>query len=156
MIQYIKSVLCRVAERLSYIEDARCLKVKHSYIHSYVFSPQSVVGKALCPFNGNNVHSVALGQFPFKLLPVLTIHTPAYFTSPPRECSSYRLCVDSAKRALSRIRHAIILYVPLPFFLIYFFFNRSVGLIPLMPPHFCSLFFVETAELRWKWKDIGL
>jgi len=28
MIKYIKSVLCRVAKRLSYIEDARCLKVK--------------------------------------------------------------------------------------------------------------------------------
>ena len=28
LIKYIKSVLCRVAKRLSYIEDARCLKVK--------------------------------------------------------------------------------------------------------------------------------
>ena len=28
MIKYIKSVLWRVAKRLSYIEDARCLKVK--------------------------------------------------------------------------------------------------------------------------------
>jgi len=27
LIKYIKSVLCRVAERLSYIEDARRLKV---------------------------------------------------------------------------------------------------------------------------------
>jgi len=32
MIKYIKSVLWRVAKRLSYIEDARCLKVnKWSY-----------------------------------------------------------------------------------------------------------------------------
>jgi len=28
LIKYIKSVLWRVATRLSYIEDARCLKVK--------------------------------------------------------------------------------------------------------------------------------
>jgi len=28
LIKYIKSVLRRVAKRLSYIEDARCLKVK--------------------------------------------------------------------------------------------------------------------------------
>ena len=28
LIKYIKSVLCRAAKRLSYIEDARCLKVK--------------------------------------------------------------------------------------------------------------------------------
>ena len=27
LIKYIKSVLCRVAKRLSHIEDARCLKV---------------------------------------------------------------------------------------------------------------------------------
>jgi len=30
LIKYIKSVLWRVAKRLSYIEDARCPKVKHS------------------------------------------------------------------------------------------------------------------------------
>jgi len=30
-IKYIKSVLWRVAKRLSYIEDARCLKVKLSH-----------------------------------------------------------------------------------------------------------------------------
>ena len=30
LIKYIKSVLCRVAKRLSYIEDARCLKVKRN------------------------------------------------------------------------------------------------------------------------------
>ena len=32
LIKYIKSVLWRVAKRLSYIEDARCLKVKCSLI----------------------------------------------------------------------------------------------------------------------------
>ena len=30
LIKYIKSVLWRVVKRLSYIEDARCLKVKES------------------------------------------------------------------------------------------------------------------------------
>ena len=32
LIKYIKTVLWRVAKRLSYIEDARCLKVKYMYI----------------------------------------------------------------------------------------------------------------------------
>jgi len=31
LIKYIKSVLWRVAKRLSYVEDARCLKVKLGY-----------------------------------------------------------------------------------------------------------------------------
>ena len=31
LIKYIKSVLWRVAKRLSYIHDARCLKVKASF-----------------------------------------------------------------------------------------------------------------------------
>ena len=31
LIKYIKSVLWRVAKHLSYIENARCLKVKPSY-----------------------------------------------------------------------------------------------------------------------------
>ena len=35
LIKYIKSVLWRVAKRLSYIEDAQCLKVKH--FHTLVF-----------------------------------------------------------------------------------------------------------------------
>ena len=40
LVKYIKSVLWRVAKRLSYMEDARCLKVKYSridilYHHEY-------------------------------------------------------------------------------------------------------------------------
>ena len=36
MIKYIKSVLWRVSESLSYIEDARCLKVKvYKYLCIY-------------------------------------------------------------------------------------------------------------------------
>ena len=31
LIIYIKSVLWRVAKRLSYIEDARCLRVNHAF-----------------------------------------------------------------------------------------------------------------------------
>ena len=31
LIKYIKSVLWRVARRLSYIQDARCLKVKSAF-----------------------------------------------------------------------------------------------------------------------------
>jgi len=35
LIKYIKGVLCRVAKRLSYIEDARCLKVKVVFSERY-------------------------------------------------------------------------------------------------------------------------
>ena len=34
LIKYIKSVLWRVAKRLSYIKDARCLKVKQGNVYS--------------------------------------------------------------------------------------------------------------------------
>jgi len=33
LIKYIKSILWRVAKRLSYIEDAQCLKVKAVSFH---------------------------------------------------------------------------------------------------------------------------
>ena len=36
LIKYIKSVLCRVVKRLSYIEDARCLKVIDAADKRYV------------------------------------------------------------------------------------------------------------------------
>ena len=36
LIKYIKSVLWRVAKRLSYIEDARCLKFKCDEIKTFV------------------------------------------------------------------------------------------------------------------------
>jgi len=32
LIKYIKSVLCRVAKRLYYIEDSRCLKVNRPLV----------------------------------------------------------------------------------------------------------------------------
>jgi len=35
LIKYIKSVLWRVAKCLSYIEEARCLKVKHIFTTFY-------------------------------------------------------------------------------------------------------------------------
>jgi len=37
LIKYIKSVLWRVAKRLSYIQDARCLKVKAMYLDIIIF-----------------------------------------------------------------------------------------------------------------------
>ena len=39
MIKYIKSVLWRVAKRLSYTEDARCLKVKKAELLQRVVTP---------------------------------------------------------------------------------------------------------------------
>jgi len=35
LIKYIKSVLWRVAKRLSYIEEARCLKVNYQVMHAH-------------------------------------------------------------------------------------------------------------------------
>jgi len=35
LIKYIKSVLWKVAKRLSYIEDARCLKVEGHGIYTF-------------------------------------------------------------------------------------------------------------------------
>jgi len=35
LIKYTKSVLWRVAKRLSYIQDAGCLKVKHTNTDTY-------------------------------------------------------------------------------------------------------------------------
>ena len=36
LIKYIKSVLWRVAKRLSYIEDARCLKVIEAVVNIWI------------------------------------------------------------------------------------------------------------------------
>jgi len=46
LIKYIKSVLWRVAKCLSYIEEARCLKVKNSYLLCLQLSAYS--GSLLC------------------------------------------------------------------------------------------------------------
>ena len=55
LIKYIKSVICRVAKRLSCTEDARCLKVKYcphgENIQMEVL--QEVVGKHKCIFSEN-------------------------------------------------------------------------------------------------------
>ena len=37
LIKYIKSVLWRAVKRLSYIQDARCLKVKRNFLPSECF-----------------------------------------------------------------------------------------------------------------------
>ena len=41
-MKYMKSVLWRVAKRLSYIEEARCLKVKSRFTHSMPFPCHAV------------------------------------------------------------------------------------------------------------------
>jgi len=38
LIKYIKSVLWRVVKRLSYIQDARCLKIKSWYLRKISIS----------------------------------------------------------------------------------------------------------------------
>ena len=42
LIKYIKSVLWRVAKRLSYIEDARCLKVNEHIEKTHVYISAAV------------------------------------------------------------------------------------------------------------------
>jgi len=52
LIKYIKSVLWRGAKRLSYIEDARCLKVKgFSFISQIMHSLHNVYEKNMCGDN---------------------------------------------------------------------------------------------------------
>jgi len=41
LIKYVKSVLWRVAKRLSYIEDARCLKVNSRIGNTSLYSRKS-------------------------------------------------------------------------------------------------------------------
>ena len=53
LIKYIKSVRRRVAKRLSYIEDARCLKVKARWL-LYVPPGLTLKNSAYCP------HSISL------------------------------------------------------------------------------------------------
>ena len=70
-IKYIKSVLWRVAKRLSYIEDARCLKVNavmeltlYFWIRSNIispFAPRSTkwcLSFAFCDYNGVRIFLV--------------------------------------------------------------------------------------------------
>ena len=48
LIKYIKSVLWRVAKRLSYIQDARCLKKFSALLLHILFSPVVCVYRELC------------------------------------------------------------------------------------------------------------
>jgi hypothetical protein len=50
LIKYIKSVLWRVAKRLSYVEDARCLKVKEML---WWYGPASISPELDCRRYGN-------------------------------------------------------------------------------------------------------
>ena len=47
LIKYIKSVLWRVAKRLSYIEDARCLKVNLATLQYHIQGPYLLSGEIL-------------------------------------------------------------------------------------------------------------
>jgi len=49
LIKYIKSVLWREAKRLSYVEDARCLKVNEHSTNTYTMSTR------LCSFTRSSV-----------------------------------------------------------------------------------------------------
>ena len=46
LVKYIKSVLWKVVKRLSYIEEARCLKVKRTIFHLIFHSVHTVNIKA--------------------------------------------------------------------------------------------------------------
>jgi len=62
LIKYIKSVLWRIRKRLSYIEDARCLKVNFSVVYT------------------NKSHALQRFQFLWSYLrAVLTFSSPSTF-----------------------------------------------------------------------------
>ena len=52
LIKYVKSILWRVAKRLSYIEDARCLKVNGNRTQLNSALMQQVLKMALCSLTG--------------------------------------------------------------------------------------------------------
>ena len=60
LIKYIKSVLWRVAKRLSYIKDARCLKVNSDmYNYKYMHLDSTASFLVETPFNLCNDVSVS-------------------------------------------------------------------------------------------------
>ena len=80
LIKYIKNVLWRVAKRLSYIEDARCLEVKllSDYTSQRWLNDKTDVPKLYSPHNKFSVHFVfvcpnranfRLNRFPQVCLP---------------------------------------------------------------------------------------
>ena len=54
LIKYIKSVLWRETKRLSYIEDARCLKVNNHNATSWVHYTTSYNTQSIAPEDGQN------------------------------------------------------------------------------------------------------
>ena len=55
LIKYIKSVLWRAAKRLSYLEDARCLKVKSVWYTQLFYEWSKLSFCAEIPMTAHNV-----------------------------------------------------------------------------------------------------
>jgi len=75
LIKYIKSVLWRVAKCLSYIEEARCLKVKGQQVFAFLRTVQICNKAYVSSYLFGNVVSFSRERFgcrwPLKVLPLL-------------------------------------------------------------------------------------
>ena len=61
LIKYIKSVLWRVAKRLSYMQDARCLKVKPvKIVHAFCVREKLSKEHATCSYSFLFNHELSL------------------------------------------------------------------------------------------------
>ena len=65
LIKHIKSVLWRVAKRLSYIEDARCLKV-------YIYGVSLIISEFVCLYS-NNIFITLLAKIWHPILSRATV-----------------------------------------------------------------------------------
>ena len=101
------------------------------------------MGKAVCQFNGNSVHSMPLGQFPFKLLPYLRFtHLHILQQFPPREFELSSVCWFCQEGVVpDTSRHH---FVCTTAFLSNLLLLQSIGWP--YPPHATSLLFTF---LRW-------
>jgi len=83
LIKYIKNVLWRAAKRLSYIEDARCLKVNNiidclTYAH---YTECSVVPHLTLSGDGQYLHENRLRSFSTPATPIKLAETVTLLTS---------------------------------------------------------------------------
>ena len=81
LIKYIKSVLWRVAKRLSYIEEARCLEVKGQF-YDWTWIPGSMIVQNVAKYVPNDPASRSSAAPPTKLQ---MTHKQYYFLSTSKQ-----------------------------------------------------------------------
>ena len=73
LIKYIKSFLWRVVKRLSYIEDARCLKVKQTKI--FLVNAISNTTPCTSPLTSYTIHKTRACTIPFTNKTIILLET---------------------------------------------------------------------------------